>query len=301
MTDEEFAKLFPNVKWPQTFEGKGGTYMSRGSLVGRPSTLRDRFMVDFLGGIYGNDTEARDRINNLMVYADFFGGPLFGAHDAPLAIDEGRYKDAAISGITAVGPFLGKPAKLLGNAIGRRLAVDEMIDNLPNPKLPEPARNLGPTIADDDIGLTAGGRSNPMSQSLPENTSAIIRNDNSPGVDDVKQYPLFDPPNKPQRPFAADYTKGVKDDEVDEAGNLLVDMDGDPFIAKYKVGRLTKGGDDVGLTLEQYKALAEDIIEKKIEIVPRTDIKGSSGQLKYDPIGNKPTRLRLANDTKVKK
>ena len=167
MTDEEFAKLFPNVKWPQTFEGKDGTYikptqlpklpagfsdppitkdtippLSIGSLSSRPSTPRELFMVDFLGGIYGDDTEARHRINNLMTYADFFAAPLFGAYDTPRAIDEGRYKDATLSGISAAAPFLGKPVKLLKEAARRKYATDEIMDDLANA---EPAHNLGQT------------------------------------------------------------------------------------------------------------------------------------------------------------
>lgn len=274
MTDEEFARLFPNVTWPKTSEGKRATHTiptdpakhierflaspiieddippdSVGSLRNYVPTPRDR-LADVLYGIYGNDPEGKHRVDNLMNYADFFGGSLFGAYDTSRAVGEGRYEDAVVPGITAVAPFAGKPVKMLAGALKRKGHYDDVIENVarseketsnvfpaegsgtaesPSTTLDvrrSATQTLDQPIAEDDIGTPANSKKpgNPrladdlVQGSLKEVVSA-----------DGKRNKIYAPPTKPQRPFEADYTKGVKANDVDAAGNLLVDRHGKPF------------------------------------------------------------------------
>lgn len=272
MADDELSKKLPvwvsGMTWPQAFEHKGRLHIGGiGSAQNYVPTPRDR-LVDYLNrSFYGDNHEGRTRAENIMKYLDVTHVAIpNAAYNTARAIGEGRYVDAIIPGITAAAPFLGKPTRMVADAMWGKRKTGDLIGDLPKSR---------PNESTPEVDI--------------------------PGVDHVREYPLFAPPDKTQRPFDADYNNGVKNDEVDAAGSLLVDMDGDPFIAKYKVGRLTKGGDDVGLTPEQYKALAEDIIEKKIETVPRAEIGGSSGRLSYDPSSKKPESLLLADDIRKRK
>lgn len=219
MTDEEFARLFPNIKWPQTFEGKDGTYIKPtqlpklpagfsdppitedtiapsgiGSFRSRPTTPRE-ILMDNLYRIYGDDLPGRHRVDNLMVYPDFFASPLFGAYDTPQALNEGRYKDAILSGITAAAPFLGKPVKLLKEAARRRFATDEIIGDLINA---EPAHNLGKTNVQEPLVVSRTSIAPDFDENIKSGESPIPGGRSTPSI--VPSGPL----RKHPRDFADD-------------------------------------------------------------------------------------------------
>ena len=109
-----------------------------------------------------------------MTYVDASPAAVpLGAYDATRAIGEGRYTDAILPGITAAAPFLGKPAKLVKDAIRRRHTAGEIIEDLTNSKPPEPTHNLGetpneqirsavaPALEPKPLGIQAADRENP--------------------------------------------------------------------------------------------------------------------------------------------
>lgn len=289
MTDEEFARLFPNIKWPQTSEGRDSTYidpvpklpaafsdplitentrapLSIGSFRSRPTTPRE-ILMDNLFRVYGDDSAARHRVDNLLVYPDFFGAPLFGAYDAPRALDEGRYKDATLSAITAAAPFLGKPTKMFAEAVRRRGLANAAIKGAE--ELP------GGPVSDSKTG-------NNLSQNNLEET--VIRR----AEDDQ----IFDPPEVPQRPFEADYANGA---EADATGKLRKDMDGRKLAAKHIIGRQTVDGPDIPGTPEIVEEVAEDLLGKKIRTVSPDEIEGDLGATDFRIPPGEPLDMRISN------
>lgn len=106
---------------------------------------------------------------------------------------------------------------------------------------------------------------------------------------DAKREKIYAPPTKPQRPFEADYTEGVRANEVDEAGNLLVDRHNRPFNRGDMIfGRRTLGGDDVGASHKDFRKIAKRILGKPAKVVPRSHIDGAPGRVTYNPETNKP-------------
>jgi hypothetical protein len=323
MTDEEFARLFPNVKWPQTFEGKDSTYiepvpklpaafsdplitentrapLSIGSFRSRPTTPRE-ILMDNLFRIYGDDSEARHRIDNLMVYPDFFASTLFGTYDTPRALDEGRYKDATLTAITAAAPFLGKPAKFLGDALRRRrsagLTTNHLADLTPSGITEGPAQSL-----DSHANNSAAPEFQPQSPSI--HTAKRIDKTTDPYDVDftipmmpwersspwIAPYP---PLGRPPRHFSLDYSKealfdeagNLRKDVVDGAGNLLKDMEGRKLTAKRIVGRQRIGERDQALSsYDPYSILTHDINADIRPVTPKELIPGAIAQAEmYKP------------------
>src|SRR5262249_43949138 len=82
-------------------------------------------------------------------------------------------------------------------------------------------------------------------------------------------------PDKPPRPFSADYPAGAP---ADESGRLLADMEGRPLTAKYIAGRRGVGGPDQGLTPNELLELATEAMSKEPALrAPRT-LKQRSGR-----------------------
>ncbi|MGE0240432.1 MAG: hypothetical protein AB7S59_17060, partial [Parvibaculaceae bacterium] len=199
MTDEEFARLYPNANWQP----------STGSYRSYVPTPRDR-LADALYGIYGNSPEAQSRVTNLMNYADFLGGGLFGLYDASRAAAERRVKDAAWSGVAAAAPFvIGRPTRSLLNTVRRRQAGRAFDDYAAIMR----ARGNGHDTRDIyDIDFTVPTR--PGERSSPW----------------IAPYPPL--PRRP-RHFSQDYPHGAP---VDAAGNFLVDKHGNPLTAEHVLG-----------------------------------------------------------------
>jgi hypothetical protein len=252
----------------------------QGSITSRPTTPREMFRDGLLGSIYGDDPEARHRINRLMTYADFFGAPLFGAYDAPVAIDKGQYKDAFFSGINAAAPFFGKPAKMFGAAVKGRPAVNDVIDNLPSPKAAAPIPESKLMVQPEVLAGKTPPSAKPASE--PAQDGSVIRK--------AEDYGIYNPPDKPQRPFTSDYTNP---DHIvsDASGRLLKDMEGRPLTAKKVIGRQTVGGPDVSATHSEVEEMAESISGNKIRTVPRQSIGGAYGRSYFAPVPGKPGKL----------
>jgi len=151
-------------------------------------------------------------------------------------------------------------------------------------------------------GLARGGLSVGSKARLAEipgaarNTERLADNEMGQTIAADSKQQIFDPPNRPQRPFEADHPNGAI---ADEKGTLLVDKYGNPLIAKYRPGRQTLGGGDVGLSHDEFHNLGEDLIEKKIETVPYGSLgrDGKSlGQLRYDDKTNELLTIRIVDN-----
>jgi hypothetical protein len=153
MTDEEFAKLYPNIKFPRTSEGRNRTYVERTDFSNLPvgfsdvplrkdakkettlnnyqPTPRER-LVDYLSRTFWDDDRAsRDRVEFLLRPIDISPAAIpFAGYDTTRAVGEGRYKDAVLPGITSVAPFAAKPTKLIVDAMRRRGSMSRTVNDL---------------------------------------------------------------------------------------------------------------------------------------------------------------------------
>jgi hypothetical protein len=321
MTDEEFARLFPNATWPKTFESKRATriippdpakHIERflaspitedkippdnvGSLRNYMPTPRDR-LADVLYGIYGSDPEGKHRVDNLMNYADFLGGTLFGAYDTPRALGEGRYKDAVLPGVTTFAPFAGKPLKMLAGAMKREDHYDDVVENFasssrtPN-AIAATGNGIKLTPATRQAQFTARPFGEQISQirtieavedalpqmpgSKPEGWDNIVFEEPGPGEFWARSSPWmvqYGPLRKPPREFALDYPDGGV---ADEAGNLLKDISGNDLVSKKIAGRRKKGEKDQGLTPDTIRSIIEDDFRVPILRVHKSELPGRS-------------------------
>src|SRR5437667_8042442 len=104
---------------------------------------------------------------------------------------------------------------------------------------------------------------------------------------------LYNPPNKPPRPFAEDYKNGVSGEPgspllVDTGSPLLVDNRGTALRARTIVGRRTVGGGDEALPPERLESSAASLIGSSPQRVTARSIGGDAGKFRpdYDPQGN---------------
>lgn len=348
MTDEEFAKLFPNVNWPRTFEGKRATHiipttpsedirkflespidedrMLSGSFRNYEPTPREK-LVDFLNRtLFSDDREGRDRAEFLSRPIDVSPAAIpFAAYDTSRAIGEGRYKDAVAPGVTVAAPFAGKPLKMLFGATRGKGQFKEVIENIARPEreapsgfpaeanrigetatgLPSPLPNIGSktTLAEPPaMVLNKGGIPEQafLTKGLEKKrhnypSGGTITDDIGASADATKDR-IYAPPNKPQRPFAEDYTNGVRPEQVDAKGNLLVDRRGHPIDSWLTVGRRTLGGDDIGATHQEFRTIGEKLLGRPIETVPRAQIRNRAGRFRYDEDTRKPLSISVADD-----
>jgi hypothetical protein len=87
--------------------------------------------------------------------------------------------------------------------------------------------------------------------------------------------PLFYPPDKPPRPFEADYPAGAP---TDAAGRLTADIEGRPLGGQFIAGRRMAGGNDEAIPPTQYDALATASIGADVTPVAPRVIRGDSGR-----------------------
>ncbi|MGE0007074.1 MAG: hypothetical protein AB7S92_15970 [Parvibaculaceae bacterium] len=137
MTDEEFARLYPNAGWPRSLEGRHGTRLvpaglprlqagfsdppltadaplraSMGFVRARTATSRER-MLDLINrALYGDGgvgTEGNERSRRLADALDLTPvGVLHQSYDTGRAIGEGRLDDATLSSGLAFLPAVRK-------------------------------------------------------------------------------------------------------------------------------------------------------------------------------------------------
>ncbi len=105
----------------------------------------------------------------------------------------------------------------------------------------------------------------------------------------------IDPPILPQRPFSDDYPNGAV---ADRAGKLLEDMEGRKLTAKFVAGRRFEGQPDVALNHGDIAQVAEGLMKRKHQLVPRNQMGGSLGMFDSEDMadGGWKFRIRVADD-----
>ncbi len=184
-------------------------------------------------------------------------------------------------------------------------------ENLKNTMITDPvgiALDVG-GIAAGGIGAVRGPLSIGSRARLAETPAAMINTGRPSAIElgqmltaDAKREKIYAPPTKPQRPFEADYTKSVQANEVNEAGDLLVDRRNRPFNPGDAIfGRRTLGGDDVRASHGDFRKIGERILRKPVTVVPRSHIEGRSGRVTYNPDTNEPIDMFRADDLDMTK
>lgn len=91
---------------------------------------------------------------------------------------------------------------------------------------------------------------------------------------------LYNPPSKPQRPFAADYPTGAP---TDATGKLLADIEGRPLVAQTVVGRQVSGAGDRALSPEQVVALGKALTGRDPRGVGASALEADVGAARFVP------------------
>lgn len=99
-------------------------------------------------------------------------------------------------------------------------------------------------------------------------------------------------PSAPQRPFDADYPAGAP--KADDAGRLLVDIEGTPLNTKLIVGRHMMGQPDRAATDEDLRSLAR-AMRVPIRKVPPRLMRGNNGMYWHDGEKDKAISISIAN------
>ena len=97
-----------------------------------------------------------------------------------------------------------------------------------------------------------------------------------PAALESRVVPAYNPPIKPQCPFAADYPGGAP---TDGTGRLTTDIDGRPLGAQYVAGRRVVGQPDEALTPAAVDAIATTATGESPQAVAPREISGDAGQL----------------------
>lgn len=82
---------------------------------------------------------------------------------------------------------------------------------------------------------------------------------------------------------------------TDKAGNLRKDRDGRWLIAKIIAGRRLKDGPDVPLTTRDIRAIGEEMLRDGIRSVPPRELKGDAGSATFDGKSGMPLSIKLSN------
>lgn len=225
---------------------------------------------------------------------DFLGAPAFEPYNTSRAIGEGRYKDAILPGISTAAPFLGKPTKLIAEAVRRRRLTGHLLDD----SAPKPITEFGPnyelTGPTQDSAKHALDQNTPVATQVPRSPDDEIVFDvpgkNEPWARSSPWMAPLGPLRKEPRDFALDYPHGGI---TDEAGNLLEDIDGRPLTAKHIAGRRKKGEKDNGLTPDAIQSIIKDDLKIPISRIPRS---GLSTRRALGQIGAAPDRTSFAID-----
>lgn len=87
---------------------------------------------------------------------------------------------------------------------------------------------------------------------------------------------MYNPPQRPPRPFEADYPTGAV---TDASGRLTHDIDGRPLVAEQVVGRRTLGGSDEAISPAGLVAAGEGSVGASYQTVPPRTLRGDAGRL----------------------
>ena len=87
---------------------------------------------------------------------------------------------------------------------------------------------------------------------------------------------MYNPPSRPARPFAEDYKKGARTDEL---GNLTHDIEGRPLqVGGRIVGRKVAGGADEALPAAEFDAVSTAATTRGTEIEQARKLAGDAGR-----------------------
>ena len=206
-----------------------------------------------------------------------------------------------IGGIAAGGLGMARGPLAIGSRV-RLAEAPAMALGVGRPAI----KKVGQTMI-DEIGTPAITKVDDSLNGLGESPGHLLTNFTSPAATDLARenldggiirkandYEIYNPPEKPQRPFSHDYKNGA---EADATGKLTKDMDGRKMGARNIFGRQTLGGPDVRATAEQVAAIGEEMSGSKIRVVPRQDIEdGAHGVSYFDPYTGKPRGIKIADD-----
>lgn len=104
---------------------------------------------------------------------------------------------------------------------------------------------------------------------------------------------MYNPPPKPARPFAEDYKKGARTDEL---GNLTHDIEGRPLqVGGRIVGRRVVGGADEALVPQEFDDLTKAALGRGPDILPPNEMGGNMGSVYVNKYSRLPESLSLSN------
>lgn len=112
------------------------------------------------------------------------------------------------------------------------------------------------------------------------------------GMRAKKSPAIYNPPNRPPRPFAADYPDYQQGAETD-AVPLTRDIEGRPLRAAFVAGRRMVGGADEPIRPGDFDALAAATTGTSAKRVPASSMGGSFGRAYINPLTGKPFDMEL--------
>jgi hypothetical protein len=109
---------------------------------------------------------------------------------------------------------------------------------------------------------------------------------------------MFNPPDKPLRPFEADYPNGAP---VNAEGRLAVDIEGRPLTAPHVAGRRVLGGADEAIPSTEFNALAKETTGRDLEAVPPRRLGTDLSRIGYNKITGRPEYIIYRDDLPLDK
>lgn len=103
----------------------------------------------------------------------------------------------------------------------------------------------------------------------------------------------YNPPDKPPRPFEADYPQGAL---ADEQGRLTRDIEGRPLTARWAVGRRMVGGIDEAFPPTELDALAKEGTGRSLAIRPPREMEQVAGSTALNKYTGEPELVQLRSD-----
>lgn len=108
-----------------------------------------------------------------------------------------------------------------------------------------------------------------------------------------KPYMIYNAPEKPPRPFEADYPAGAPSDA---AGNLTKTIEGQPITARHVVGRQVVGGKDAPLPQAEYDALTEATTGRSSQAASPREMGSDLGRIGVNQSSGRPEYILLRSN-----
>jgi DNA-binding Lrp family transcriptional regulator len=104
---------------------------------------------------------------------------------------------------------------------------------------------------------------------------------------------MYNAPDRPLRPFEADYPQGAT---ADVSGRLANTIEGTPLQAQFIVGRRSLGAVDEPIREGDFDRLAEALVGRRTTTSPRSSMGGDSGRTYVRKSTGLPYEIQLASD-----